>query len=75
VKALHLVRQRGQRRRGEVAAVQHGARVAHQPGHVPEQFVRRAHVRACPEIREVRGRAAKRLLRAVRQRGQEVLEQ
>jgi hypothetical protein len=75
VEAGNLLLQTGQRRRRVVAAAQHGARVADQPGHVPEQLVRRAHVGPRAELAEAGGRAAQRFLGAVRQCGQEVLQQ
>jgi len=58
---------------GEPTAVEHRASVADHARHVPQQLVRRTHVRAGAELGEVRGRTAERLLRAVRERGQEVL--
>lgn len=75
METLDLVGEGGQALRGERSAVQHGARVADHPGHVPHELVRRADIRARSVLTEIVGRSTQGLLRAVRERSEKMLEQ
>ena len=75
VEPRDLLGERRQARRHERPTVQHRARVADHAGHVPHQLVRRTDVGARAELAERGRRVAERLLRAVRERREKVLEE
>jgi hypothetical protein len=75
VEALHLGLEGRHRWRRELTPAKHRAGIADYAGHMPDEFVRRSHVRARPEVRECRRSIPERLLGTVGNRSEEVLEQ